>query len=102
MPEVHNSEGMSSPESQPTNGNYTAPESATVSQPSSYNDCLTCRAIGSGALAATGIYAFRMSRPSAPGSVVGKRIMAGLGVCEISVYISLLASLRADALLKVC
>ena len=99
MPEVHDSESMSSPESQPTNGNYTVPESATVS---SYNDCLTCRAIGSGALAATGIYAFRMSRPSAPGSVVGKRIMAGLGVCKISVYISLLASLRADALLKVC
>ncbi|KAG1786381.1 uncharacterized protein HD556DRAFT_1211081, partial [Suillus plorans] len=47
----------------------------------SYNDCMSCRIIGSGAFAATGIYALRMARPSAPGSIVGKRVMGGLGVC---------------------
>ncbi|KAG0699532.1 hypothetical protein DFH29DRAFT_936598 [Suillus ampliporus] len=67
---------MSAPESNPTSS--TAP---SVPQLSSYNDCLTCRVIGSGAFAGTGIYALRMARPSAPGSVVGKRIMSGLGVC---------------------
>jgi hypothetical protein len=58
-------------------------DSTFVPQLSSYNDCITGRIIGSGAFAATGIYALRMARPSAPGSIVGKRIMGGLGVCEI-------------------
>ncbi|KDQ57697.1 hypothetical protein JAAARDRAFT_114147, partial [Jaapia argillacea MUCL 33604] len=44
-------------------------------------DCLTCRIIGSGALGAVGIYALNQSRAHQPGSVVGKRIMAGVGVC---------------------
>jgi len=86
---------MSTPASQ---NNHTVLESATVPQPSSSNDCLTCRVTGSGALAATGIYAFRMSRPSAPGSIAGKRIMAGLGVCEM--HVSSLVGLRADASLE--
>ncbi|KAG2130858.1 hypothetical protein DEU56DRAFT_740314, partial [Suillus clintonianus] len=47
----------------------------------SYNDCVTCRIIGSGAFAATGIYTLKMARPSALGSMVGKKIMGGLGVC---------------------
>lgn len=90
---------MTTPESQPTN--YTVPDTTTVARPSSYNDCIACRIIGSGAFAATGIYALRMSRPSAPGSIVGKRIMGGLGVCEISVFISsLVGVVRADALPK--
>jgi len=86
---------MSTPASQ---NNHTVLESPTVPQPSSSNDCLTCRVTGSGALAATGIYAFRMSRPSAPGSIAGKRIMAGLGVCEM--HVSSLVGLRADASLE--
>ncbi|KAG2362909.1 hypothetical protein BDR07DRAFT_1283553 [Suillus spraguei] len=59
-------------------------DSASVPQLSSYNDCMACRIIGSGAFAATGIYALRMARPSAPGSIVGKRIMGGLGVCFLA------------------
>ncbi|KAI0689760.1 hypothetical protein C8T65DRAFT_517976, partial [Cerioporus squamosus] len=43
-------------------------------------DCLACRVIGTGALGGVGIYALAMSRAHAPGSVVGKRIMAGVGV----------------------
>ncbi|OAX36788.1 hypothetical protein K503DRAFT_694465 [Rhizopogon vinicolor AM-OR11-026] len=70
---------MSTPESHPTNS--TAPDPAFVARAPSYNDCLTCRIIGSGAFAATGIYALRMTRSSAPGSIIGKRIMGGLGVC---------------------
>ncbi|KAI0357888.1 hypothetical protein OH77DRAFT_1398313, partial [Trametes cingulata] len=45
-------------------------------------DCLACRVIGTVALGGVGIYALNMSRAHAPGSVVGKRIMAGVGVCE--------------------
>ncbi|KAI0640418.1 hypothetical protein C8Q79DRAFT_921493 [Trametes meyenii] len=44
-------------------------------------DCLACRVIGTAALGGTGIYALNQSRAHAPGSVVGKRIMAGVGVC---------------------
>ncbi|KAH7906299.1 hypothetical protein BJ138DRAFT_1094328 [Hygrophoropsis aurantiaca] len=58
--------------------NGTTPESTTSLQ--SNNDCITCRIIGSGAFAATGVYALRMSRASAPGSLMGKRIMGGLGI----------------------
>jgi hypothetical protein len=43
-------------------------------------ECLTCRIIGTGALAGVGIYALQASRPHAPGSVIGKRITAGVGV----------------------
>ncbi|KAG2116256.1 hypothetical protein BD769DRAFT_1486943 [Suillus cothurnatus] len=72
---------MNTPESNTTSS--AAPDSGSIFVPqlSSHNDCITCRVIGSGAFAATGIYALRMARPSAPGSIVGKRIMGGLGVC---------------------
>ena len=43
-------------------------------------DCLSCRIVGSGALGATGLYALNQARPHQPGSLVGKRIMAGIGV----------------------
>jgi hypothetical protein len=45
-------------------------------------ECLSCRVIGTGALAAVGVYALDMSRAHKPGSVMGKRIMGGVGVCE--------------------
>ena len=45
-------------------------------------ECFTCRVIGTAALAGTGVYALNQSRAHAPGSVVGKRIMAGVGVCK--------------------
>jgi hypothetical protein len=84
---------MSTPEVHSIATNSTAPDSSVAAQGSStYNDCLTCRIIGSGAFAATGIYALRMSRRSAPGSIVGKRIMGGLGVCEISVFVAVLST----------
>lgn len=53
-------------------------------------ECLTCRIIGTAALAGTGVYALNQSRAHAPGSVVGKRIMAGVGVCtslSLSVHV---------------
>ncbi|KAH8983904.1 hypothetical protein EDB86DRAFT_2811137 [Lactarius hatsudake] len=43
-------------------------------------DCLSCRVIGTGALGATGLYAINQARAHQPGSVIGKRIMAGVGV----------------------
>jgi hypothetical protein len=45
-------------------------------------ECITCKIIGSAAFAGVGIYALQMSRARAPGSVVGKTIMGGVGVCE--------------------
>ncbi|KAI0654168.1 hypothetical protein C8Q70DRAFT_926329 [Cubamyces menziesii] len=54
---------------------------AQVELPQNYKDCLACRVVGSVALGGVGIYALNQSRAHAPGSVVGKRIMAGLGVC---------------------
>ncbi|KAJ3551119.1 hypothetical protein NM688_g4917 [Phlebia brevispora] len=44
-------------------------------------DCLPCRIVGSAALGGVGIYALNQSRAHQPGSIVGKRILAGLGVC---------------------
>jgi len=44
------------------------------------NDCLSCRIIGTGALVGVGSYAIVQSRPPAPGTLVQKRILAGLGV----------------------
>ncbi|KAH9963795.1 hypothetical protein BC827DRAFT_1112883, partial [Russula dissimulans] len=43
-------------------------------------DCLSCRVIGTGALGATGLYALNQARAHQPGSLVGKRIMGGVGV----------------------
>ncbi|KAL6306883.1 hypothetical protein BKA93DRAFT_728512 [Sparassis latifolia] len=44
-------------------------------------DCLACRVIGTGALGGLGVYALNQSRAHMPGSIAGKRVMAGLGVC---------------------
>jgi hypothetical protein len=40
-------------------------------------------------LGAAGLYALSASRSHAPGSVVGKRIVAGVGVCEHSQFLFL-------------
>ncbi|KAH9915217.1 uncharacterized protein B0H18DRAFT_886137 [Fomitopsis serialis] len=47
-------------------------------------DCLACRIIGTGALAGVGVHALNLSRAHQPGSPMGKRIMAGLGVCFLA------------------
>jgi hypothetical protein len=43
-------------------------------------DCLSCRIIGTGALGITGVYALNQARAHQPGSPVGKRVMAGVGI----------------------
>lgn len=53
---------------------------ANTEAPGRYSDCLACRVIGTGALGATGIYALNMTRASALGSPLGKRVMGGVGV----------------------
>ena len=50
-------------------------------------DCMACRVIGTAALGGVGIYALNMSRAHAPGSLVGKRIMAGVGVGEYEMIV---------------
>lgn len=62
-----------------------------VQQQQAPQECLTCRIIGTGALAGVGIYALQASRPRAPGSVIGKRITAGVGVgkCLVLPYLRL-------------
>ncbi|KAG8221659.1 hypothetical protein J3R82DRAFT_1943, partial [Butyriboletus roseoflavus] len=52
-----------------------------------YKDCISCRVVGTGALGLTGLYAFRMARPRAPGSVFEKVLMAGIGVGESSYFL---------------
>ncbi len=44
-------------------------------------ECFSCRLIGAGSLGLVGVYALHSSRPSQPGSVLGRRLMGGLGVC---------------------
>ncbi|EIM82501.1 uncharacterized protein STEHIDRAFT_29839, partial [Stereum hirsutum FP-91666 SS1] len=44
-----------------------------------YQDCMSCRIIGTGALAGVGIAALNKSRAHQPGSLMGKRLMAGMG-----------------------
>ncbi|KAH9160635.1 hypothetical protein EDB89DRAFT_1914592 [Lactarius sanguifluus] len=61
-----------------SNSNSTSP--AGPSQLPRPADCLSCRVIGTGALGATGLYAINQARAHQPGSVIGKRIMAGVGV----------------------
>ena len=69
---------VSLPQAPPT-GTGTGTDSP--SQPTSRPlDCLSCRIIGTGALGATGLYAINQARAHQPGSVIGKRIMAGVGV----------------------
>ncbi len=52
-------------------------------------DCLACRVIGTAALGGVEIYALNMSSAHTPGSVVGKRIMAGVGFCEYMILLVL-------------
>ncbi|RPD70688.1 hypothetical protein L226DRAFT_447851, partial [Lentinus tigrinus ALCF2SS1-7] len=40
-----------------------------------------CNILGKPAACVVGIYTLNRSRVHAPGSVVGKRLMAGMGVC---------------------
>ncbi|KAH9847004.1 hypothetical protein C2E23DRAFT_788163 [Lenzites betulinus] len=70
---------MSSPSSEPRPASSAEASHIGLSQNS--KDCLACRVIGTGALGGVGVYALNQSRAHAPGSVVGKRIMAGVGVC---------------------
>jgi len=65
---------MSSPPTKP-------PMDNTIQQRVTPEECITCRIIGTGALAGVGFYALQMSRPKAPGSITGKRIMGGIGIC---------------------
>ena len=53
-------------------------------------DCLACRVTGTIALGTVGAYALHMSRAHQPGSVFGKRIMAGVGAVFLG-----LSALRA-------
>jgi len=71
---------MSSPTASTTP--TTSPTDDTLQQRTAPEECITCRIIGTGALAGVGFYALQMSRPKAPGSILGKRIMGGVGVCE--------------------
>ena len=41
---------------------------------------MSCKVIGSTSLAAVGVYALNQSRAHQPGSLIGKRIMAGVGI----------------------
>ncbi|KAI0058034.1 hypothetical protein BV25DRAFT_1892047 [Artomyces pyxidatus] len=65
-------------------------------------DCLSCRIIGTGALGAVGFYALNQSRAHQPGSLVGKRIMAGVGVAFLVGSIVRWNSFRKDELACVC
>ncbi|OSX58195.1 hypothetical protein POSPLADRAFT_1060706 [Postia placenta MAD-698-R-SB12] len=49
-------------------------------QPPPRQDCLACRVIGTTALGAVGVYALHQSRAHQPGSPLGKRIMAVVGL----------------------
>ena len=62
-------------------------------------DCLACRVIGTAALGGVGVYALQQSRAHAPGSVVGKRIMAGVGVCEYALDCGIIARLTLPGFL---
>jgi len=63
------------------NATTQTPKNVAVEQVERPKDCLACRIIGTGALGGVGIYALNQSRAHAPGSPLGKRIMAGVGVC---------------------
>ncbi|KAF9528520.1 hypothetical protein CPB83DRAFT_854302 [Crepidotus variabilis] len=43
-------------------------------------ECLSCRITGTGIMAGTGAYAVWQSRAAAPGTLMQKRIVAGLGI----------------------
>ncbi|TFL07746.1 hypothetical protein BDV98DRAFT_600012 [Pterulicium gracile] len=42
-------------------------------------DCLSCRLVGSGTLGGVGLYALYQTRPAAPGSAAGKRLVGVVG-----------------------
>lgn len=50
-------------------------------------DCLGCRIVGTGALGAVGLHALNQARGHQPGSLIGKRVLAGLGICEYSILV---------------
>lgn len=54
---------------------------ANKQQQNEYQDCFACKVIGTAALGAVGVYALNQSRSHQPGSVFGKRVMAGIGLC---------------------
>ena len=60
----------------------------------SAKECLSCRIIGTASLGAVGLYALNQSRPHQPGSLLGKRILAGVGICECSTYIWIISSVE--------
>lgn len=69
----------------------TANESSAQSTPTlargpdaaQYNDCMACRVVGTTALTGLGAYALFKSRRAAPGSPLGKRVTAVVGVALI-------------------
>ncbi|KAI0065752.1 hypothetical protein BV25DRAFT_1797717 [Artomyces pyxidatus] len=65
-------------------------------------DCLSCRIIGTGALGTVGVYALNQSRAHQPGSLVGKRILAGVGVLFLVGSIVRWKSFREDRGTCVC
>ncbi|KAF8972903.1 hypothetical protein BDZ97DRAFT_1778276 [Flammula alnicola] len=50
-------------------------------------ECLSCRIMGTGVLAGTGSYAIWQSRAAAPGSPGQKKIVAGLGLGTLELYL---------------
>ena len=54
---------------------------ATRRHEEEFEDCFSCKLIGTAALGAVGIYALNQSCAHQPGSVMGKRIMASIGIC---------------------
>ena len=91
---------MSSPMASMTS--TTPPTDNNVRQHVAPEECITCRIIGTGALAGVGFYALQMSRPKAPGSVVGKRIMGGIGVCESQIKTRNFPPLTGDTRFPFC
>ncbi|KAI8972425.1 hypothetical protein BD414DRAFT_218723 [Trametes punicea] len=66
----------------PSSESRRRPDTSVQTEPlQNPKDCLACRIIGTVALGGVGIYALNQSRAHAPGSVLGKRIMAGVGIC---------------------
>lgn len=51
-------------------------------------ECISCRLIGTGALAGTGAYAIWLSRAAAPGSPGQRRVLAGLGIGKMFCVLS--------------
>ncbi|KIY73281.1 hypothetical protein CYLTODRAFT_332346, partial [Cylindrobasidium torrendii FP15055 ss-10] len=47
-------------------------------------DCLSCRIIGAGTLSGLGVYSIYSARAKAPGSIMGKRALAGVGIVLVA------------------